>query len=344
MTLEEQVRQMPKIELHVHVEGAVNAETYYQLALENKVQLPVDSLEEWRLFFEFKDFTHFIDVYMTAVQAVKKPSDYTFIIEQFYKHQKEHNIIYSEAFLSASFLVERFEVDDILDAIDEGIRLGEENYNVVVKFIPDIARNIPHTQTDVLNLIIEGYKRGVFIGMGLGGLEMGYPPEMFRESFASAKLTGMHVVAHAGEGSGPESIWGAIHSLNAARIGHGIRCIEDPKLLEFLKSSQLPVEVSPKSNYCLKVVNADEPHPIRIMVDNGVFCTVNSDDPAMFSTNLSEEYMLLHRQGFTWEELWQLNLNALHAAFLTEDERNGYLAVFEGFMEGSKQQELGFLS
>jgi adenosine deaminase len=332
MNLEERFRLMPKIELHVHVEGAVPAATYYRLAEKNHIKLPVNSLEEWEQFFEFRDFAHFIQVYIAASRAIQKPADFTAIIEAFYRNQQEQNIIYTEAFLSASLMVEKFDTEEILDALAEGMKRGEANYHVKINFIPDIARQVPHTQDAVLDLVIRGKERGIFIGLGLGGLEQGFPPELFTDTYTKANAAGLRLLAHAGEGVGPESIWGAIRSLNAERIGHGIRCIDDPALVRYLAETKLPVEVSPTSNYCLKLVAPDAPHPIRQMVDGGLFCTVNSDDPAMFSTTLADEYLLLAKQGFTWEECWQLNENALTASFLSPEQKVEYRSVMQAFV------------
>lgn len=318
-------KNMPKIELHVHVEGAVNAETYFRLAQENNVKLPVSSFDEWQKFFEFKDFAHFIKVYITAVSSIKKPSDYSFLVEEFYKNQKEQKIIYTEAYLSASFLVDKFDDDEILDALALGMKTGEEKYGVKVNFIPDIARNIPDSQDRVLELILKGKERGIFIGIGLGGMESGFPPEIFTETYKKAKHSGLHLLVHAGEAAGPESIWGAINSLGAERIGHGIRCLEDEKLVAYLKENNLHIEVSPVSNYCLKLIDSNSPHPIKNMLELGLNCSVNSDDPAMFSTNLTEQYVLLTEQGFSVDQLIQLNKNALAASFLNEEEKLHYL-------------------
>ncbi|MGL5806760.1 MAG: adenosine deaminase family protein [Xenococcaceae cyanobacterium] len=229
------------------------------------------------------------------------------------------------------FLTEKFDEEDILDAIATGIRLGENKYGTQIKLIPDISREIPDSQTRVLEFVLKGKQRGLFIGIGLGGIENGFPPELFIDTFAIARQQGLKVVAHAGEVEGATSIWGAIEQLNAQRIGHGIRCLDDPKLVEFLKQNQIPVEVSPQSNYCLGIIDGDRPHPIRQMIDRGVFCTLNSDDPAMFSTNLNNEYLTLARQGFTWEELWQLNLNTLEATFLPESEKANYRDRWHNF-------------
>lgn len=327
----DRLRAMPKVELHVHVEGATDAETFYQMAQRNQVELPTSSLEEWRSFFEFRDFSHFIQVYTAAVKCLQTPEDYALMIEQLYKRQAEENIRYTEAFLSASFLTQKFQDDEILDAIAAGRTAGETKYGCQVNLIPDIAREIPDSQSRVLEFVLRGKERGLFVGLGVGGLEVGYPAELFAETYATAYRQGLRLVAHAGEAVGAESIWGAVNTLKAERIGHGIRCLDDPELVKVLYQRQVPLEVSPQSNYCLGVVKSDQPHPIRKMVDAGLYCTVNSDDPAMFSTSLTNEYITLAAQGFIWEELWQLNLNALEATFLDEVEKDKYRVEWEKF-------------
>lgn len=332
--LTNRLRAMPKAEIHVHVEGATNAETYYQIAQQNRVDLPVNSLDEWKSFFKFRDFPHFILVYQQATKCLQTPEDYTLMIESFYQKQSEENILYTEAFLSASFLTQKFEDEEILQAIATGCAAGEAKYHCQINLIPDLAREIPESQHRVLEFILKGKEQGLFIGLGIGGLEVGYPPELFTDTFLEAHRQGLRVVAHAGEAVGAESIWGAVNTLKAERIGHGIRCLDDPKLVELLRQRQIPLEVSPQSNYCLGVVDRDRPHPIRQMVDAGLYCTVNSDDPAMFSTSLTKEYLTLADQGFNWEELWQLNLNTLEATFLDEAEKDKYRIEWEKFLLG----------
>ena len=315
---------IPKFELHVHVEGAADADTYYEIAQKNNFQLPVKSRQEWRQFFEFRDFPHFIDVYLAAVGCLKTTSDYGLLIDNFFKHQSEQNVLYTEAYLSATPIIERFEDEAMLDAIESAVTAGQEKYGCVIKLIPDIARMIPESQDRVLEFVIKGKQRGLFIGLGLGGLEKGFPPRLFTETFEEARRAGLRTVAHAGEADGPESIWGAIDDLKVERIGHGVRCVEDPALVEALRQRRIPLEVCPVSNYCLGIVEKGEMHPIREMVDAGLYCCVNSDDPAMFSTSLTNEYMTLASQGFSWSELQQLNLNALEASFLDDDEKQHY--------------------
>jgi adenosine deaminase len=322
--LKDAIRAMPKFELHVHIEGAADADTYFEIAQKNKVNLPAKSRQEWRRFFEFRDFPHFIEVYTAAVNCMHKTDDYGLLIDNFFKHQAEQNIVYSEAYLSASFIIERFEDEAILDVIEAAMLAGQEKYGCVVRLIPDIARMVPETQDRVLEFVLKGKKRDLFIGLGLGGLENGFPPGLFIESFEEARRAGLRTVAHAGEAAGPESIWGAIEELKVERIGHGVRCVEDPALVETLRSRQVPLEVCPVSNYCLGIVKQDEMHPIREMFDAGLNCCINSDDPAMFSTSLVNEYETLASFGFSWPELQQFNRNALQASFLNDADKNLY--------------------
>ena len=318
------LRTMPKFELHVHIEGAADADTYFEIAQKNDIDLPVESRQEWQRFFEFRDFPHFIEVYTAAVSCLKTTDDYGLLIDNFFKHQSEQNIEYTEAYLSATFIIEQFEDEAALDAIETAVIAGQEKYGCVVNLIPDIARMMPESQQQVLDFVLKGKRRGLFIGLGLGGLEKGFPAGLFAETFAEARRAGLRTVAHAGEADGPESIWGAIDGLQVERIGHGVRCIEDPALVETLRLRQIPLEVCPVSNYCLGIVKQGEMHPIREMFDAGLNCSINSDDPAMFSTSLSNEYTTLASLGFSWLELQQLNRNALEASFLDDAKKEHY--------------------
>ncbi len=313
---------LPKVELHVHLEGATDAETVWCMAQRNGVQLPAESLADWKEHYAFRDFPHFIEVYGQATAAMQSPADWQFMLERFAQSQAEQNIVYSEVFLSASYHLRKIPADEWLAALVEGARTGESKYGVQIRFIPDISRHLPETQEAVLEFVLAGKKTGYVIGLGLGGMEVGFPASLFVDTFDEARRAGLHVVAHAGETTGAQTIRDAIKLLRAERIGHGIRCLDDPDLVAMLNERQTPLEVCPTSNYCLGVVKHGTRHPIRQMVDAGLFCTVNSDDPPMFNTSLINEYRLLSCQGFTWRELVQLNLNAVQASFLMEAERN----------------------
>jgi adenosine deaminase len=328
------LQAMPKVEIHVHLEGATDAETVYQMARRNRVALPAASLAEWQTFYEFTDFDHFIDVYTAASRCMQTPDDFALMTERFLAHQARENIRYSEVFLSISHQLDKLPDGELLAALAAGAAAGETRCGSRVRFIADIARHLPHTRFRVLEFALRAREQGLFLGLGLGGKEVGHPPEDFVDVYTEAKRQGLRVVAHAGETAGPASVRGAIESLGAERIGHGVRCLEDPALVQELRARQTPLEVCPVSNYCLGIVRRDQPHPIRQLVDAGLYCTLGSDDPPMFSTDLNREYQTLAERGFSWDELWRLNLNTLEASFLDEGEKSAYRNEWQQFAGG----------
>ena len=319
--LAERLNRMPKVELHVHLEGATEPATIWELAQRNHVTLPASTLEDWQSMYSFRDFDHFMDIYMLAASCMQTPDDFVLITERFLQSRAQCNIKYSEVFLSATLMLAKLPADELIAAFAEGARQSETRYGTRLHFIPDITRHMPESRRQVLDFVLKGREQGIFIGLGLGGKEVGYPPELFVDVFSEARRQDLHVVAHAGETEGPRSIWGALDSLHAERIGHGVRAIEDPYLVSELYRKQVPLEISPHSNYCLELVPSERPHPIRFFMENGVCVTLNTDDPSFFSTDLNKEYLLLAAQGFAYEELWKINLNALNASFLSENEK-----------------------
>src|SRR5512143_1932262 len=222
----QRLHAMPKVELHVHLEGATDAATVWELARRNHVTLPAATLEEWQSMYTFRDFNHFIEIYLLAANCMQTPDDFAFMTERFLQRQAQHNIKYCEVFLSASYMLDKLPQDEIIAALEEGVERGAAAYGTRLRFIPDFTRNLPDSAQQVLDFALKGRERGLFIGLGMGGKEVGFPPELFTEIYAEARRQGLHVVAHAGETEGSQSIWGAIRSLQVERIGHGIRAIE----------------------------------------------------------------------------------------------------------------------
>ncbi len=326
---------MPKSEIHVHLEGATRAETSFAMAQRNGVALPVSSLEEWRNYFQFRDFPHFIDVYRATVDAIRKVNDLATLIEEFYYDQARQNVRYTECFISMSLHLRRFGVEEILDALARGSARGYRLTGVRVVFIADISREEPQTQGAVLDIALRGARRGLIVGIGLGGLEAEFPAPLFRDTYARARAAGLRVVAHAGEAAGYESIRETVEELGVSRIGHGIRVVESASGMAEMAARGIVFEVCPVSNYALGIVKPGEPHPIRTMLDHGLHCTLNSDDPSMMSTDLTAQYALLAEQGFTWEELLALNRRTFEALFLDDARKAHYLEELERFAAGA---------
>lgn len=335
------LHMMPKIELHVHLEGAADATIIWEIAQRNGVPLPVPTLAEWQTYYEFRDFDHFIQVWHLATGSLRTAADYTGLVEQFLQQQAAQNIRYSEAFFSPQLHLGReLTATQLLDALEQGAWAGQAATGSRVRFIVDLdrSRGADDSAEAALQFALAGQARnGLFLGFSIGGPELGYPPELFIDLFARARAAGLRTVAHAGETDGPASVWGALRSLHAERIGHGIRALDDPELLAELRQTQTPLDVSPISNYCLKVAAADQPHPIRQLLEVQVRVTLNSDDPPMFSTNLTNEYLTLARQGFTWPELWQLNINSLECSFLPEPEKAVFRQQWQEFLQTASE-------
>jgi adenosine deaminase len=211
---------------------------------------------------------------------------------------------------------------DILQGLNAGRDQALTDFGVTWQWVFDIVRNLPDTQEKVLDIALAARELGV-VALGLGGVEAGFPPEMFVDTFKRAKKEHLHRVPHAGEIAGPQSVWSAIKSLHAERIGHGVRSIEDPSLVDYLGSNSIPLEICPSSNVCLNVYPDFAAHPLRKLWDAGLLLTIGSDDPPMFSTDLNNEYqVLINEFSFTQSDLERISLNAIQASFLNQGEKH----------------------
>jgi aminodeoxyfutalosine deaminase len=318
VSLRDLIRQMPKVELHVHLEGSIRPATLLALARRDHVPLPAGDLDGLREFYRFTDFGHFLQVYFTISSCLKTPDDFGLIAYEFGADMARQHIRYAEVTFTPHTHVTNagLRFDEILAGLNAGRARAQADFSVEIAWVLDIVRDNPDSRHQVANWAVAAMDRGV-VGFGLGGSEAGHPPEGFADAFALAREAGLHSVPHAGEVAGPQSVWGAIRILGAERIGHGVRSVEDRQLLDYLRERQIPLEICPTSNLCLGVYPTYEAHPIRRLVEEGIYVTVNSDDPPMFNTDLVHEYeMLADHLGFSAAELEQLSLNALRASFL----------------------------
>jgi len=318
MSLHDFIREMPKVELHVHLEGSIRPATVLTLAERNGVALPAADLDSLREFYRFIDFDHFIEVYFTVSGCLKTVSDFSLIAYEFGADMARQNIRYAEVTFTPNTNVANsgLPFDEILAGLNDGRARANDDYGVEFQWVLDIVRDDPASRYQVAEWAASAVDRGV-IGFGLGGTELGHPPEWFADAYAVAREAGLHSVPHAGEIVGPESVWNAIQWLGAERIGHGVHSVEDPALVDYLREHQIPLEICPTSNLCLGAYPSYEEHPIRRLWEAGVCVTVNSDDPPMFDTDLVREYeVLADRLGFSAADVERLSLNALLASFL----------------------------
>jgi len=329
--LKRTLEALPKVELHVHLEGATSPEAIFRMAERNGISLPAADRESWNAFCQFRDFNHFITVYEASTRCMLTAEDFTEMVVDFCERQAAQNVLYTEAFLSTGLHLEKIPSRELIDALEEGSRDGERACGTRVRFIPDISRERPWQQERILSFAVEAHQRGIGLGIGLGGIESGYPPRLFQQTYETAAKAGLHLVAHAGETTGGAGILEAVQLLQAERIGHGIRVLDDGRLVDELRQRRVPFEVSPQSNYCTGVVAAGQPHPLRAMQEQGLLCTVNSDDPALFSSDLVNEYLTLAAQGFSLDELVQLDRNAAAVSFLGNREKQDLAEKIDAF-------------
>ncbi len=330
-SIPEWIANLSKVELHVHLEGAILPETLRRLAARNGMSLPASTPVEFRDWYRFTDFPHFAEVYQTLSKAIQTPDDLHDITVDFLHEQARQNIRHTEATFTAltHFRNAGLPFDAQIDAIRAARDSVSEKLGTSLVLIVDIPRELS-TQNEAMQVarwVAEAHGDGFVAALGLGGYEVGFPPEMFADAFFLAKEAGVPAVVHAGETGGPESVRGAIETLGAVRIGHGIAAMRDPDLVALLKERQVPLEVCPSSNICLKAAQCIERHPFAEMEAAGLAVTVNTDDPPIFNTTLNQEYALLaHTFGYTELDFRCFNRRAAEVALIDEGLRDQLVA------------------
>jgi aminodeoxyfutalosine deaminase len=281
----------PKIELHVHLEGTVRPATLLEIARRNDYALPVDTEDELASLYEFRDFGHFIEIWVLTTNALQREQDFRQVVVDYAREAASHGAVYVEAIFSPAERARRgVDWDEIYTGFCDGADEARELHGIEIRLTPDIIRGF--TMEEAMETVQYAAKyrdRGV-LGVGLGGMEAEYPPEPYEPAFTLARDLGLASVPHAGEVAGPPSVRGALEALGADRLRHGIRAAEDPGLLREIAARRIVLDVCPISNLRTKVVSNLEDHPLPQLVAAGAVCSISTDDPAMFGTDLSRDY------------------------------------------------------
>jgi len=281
----------PKAELHVHLEATVRPETLLEIARRNDFALPADTPEGIRNLYRYRNFDHFIEVWILTTNALQTADDFRQVVVDYAAEAKKHGAVYIEGIFSP---IERtwrgVSWDDLFSGYCDGAQEARELHGVEVLLTPDVTRGAPVEYGFELVRQAVKYKERGIVGIGLGGEEALYPPEKFIDVFALVREEGFGSVPHAGEVAGPTSVRGALDALHADRVRHGIRAVEDPALLEELAERRVVLDVTPLSNLRTGVVPSLREHPLPDLIAAGIPCTVSTDDPEMFDTDLTREY------------------------------------------------------
>jgi aminodeoxyfutalosine deaminase len=295
--LEDFIAGLPKVELHVHHVGSALPRIVAELAARHADSTPVptdvDALAD---YFIFGDFAHFIEVYLSVVDLIRDEEDVRILTFEVARELARQNVRYAELTVTPYSHVRRgIPAPAFCEAIEDARVRAQTELGIVLRWCFDIPGELgPPAGEETLRIALDEQPAGL-VSFGLGGPEVGVPRPPFKPYFDRARAAGLRSVPHAGETTGPETIWDAIRELGAERIGHGISCVRDPRLMAYLAEHRLPLEVSPTSNVCTRAVPALEHHPLPALVEAGLVVTVNSDDPPMFGTTINREYAVAAR-------------------------------------------------
>ncbi len=312
------IRGLPKGELHLHLEGAISPETLVEMSRRNDAQ-PL-TLEAARALYQYEDFSGFLLAFKAITERLRAPDDYELITYRMMQALHAQGILHAEVYVSVGVVYywRHIEFESLFAGMERGRLRGEQEFGISLFWIFDAVRHFGVEEAArVFHKAAElSPQHPSIIGIGLGGDERRTGAEPFRELYAEARGHGLHLTVHAGETVGPEGIWSALN-IGAERIGHALSARQDRELMEILSQRQVPLEICITSNLRTGCCKQSADHPVREYFENGLMVTLNSDDPAIFASDLCEEYLLAHRDfHLTLEHLRELAGNSIEASFL----------------------------
>ena len=324
------ITRLPKAELHLHLEGSARPETLRELA-RRKRRLKKET-EEWirqrtRQRFRYRDFPDFLSAFRLVTLLLETPEDYALVTTRLVEWLASQNVRYAEVTLAAGVVLwKKQPLESIFEASSAAARAAEVRCGVRLNWIFDVIRHYgPEPARQVLEAAVRFREQGV-VAFGIGGDEVRGPVELFTDMAREARERGLHVVAHAGEAVGPESIRQAVETVGAERIGHGFTAAQDASVLALLRERRIPLEVCPTSNLATGLLARLEDHPLPKFLAAGLEVTLNSDDPAMFATSLEDEYLAAAEQfALSRVQILRLCATGFRASFLPEEEKQAFL-------------------
>jgi aminodeoxyfutalosine deaminase len=329
----EWLRGLPKVELHLHLEGTIQLDTLLELSKRHDAE-PLTEDAAKKLYI-YENFLGFMDSFKAVSARLKGPDDYELITYNMIRDLAAQGVVHAEVYISFGiiFYWKNAEVEPYVEAIERGRVRGEKDFGTTIYWLIDAVRHFGAEEgTKVFRKAAELRKLyPSIIGIGIGGDEARGSADLFRDSYAEAKEAGLRLTAHAGETIGPESVWAAIN-IGAERVGHALSAQHDPELLEVLAQKQIPLELNVTSNIRTGCCKSFDEHPVKMYFESGLMVTINSDDPPMFGSNLLEEYVLVQeRFEFSLEQMRELAANAVEASFLPPERKLALLRRVEQY-------------
>lgn len=324
------LQQLPKAELHLHIDGSLQAHRMLSLARKNNIDLPYTSVEEVNAAYQFEDLQSFLDLYYLGASVLRDEQDFYHLMMDYLRKCKEQNIVHTEVMVEPQ-TYEPYGVTftTMMSGFEQAIRDAESQWGQSTFLILSFLRHLSEEHALATLKLAEPY-RDKFVAIGLASAEVGNPPDKFAQLFRRAQDQGYKAVAHAGEEGPPEYIWHCLDQLKVSRIDHGVRCIEDAQLVARLVEQGTPLTVCPLSNVKLCVFEKMQDHTILSLLNDGVIVTVNSDDPAYFGGYLDENFIALHKHlGMSRAQTVKLIENSFSASFLDSDRKKAYIEQLE---------------
>jgi aminodeoxyfutalosine deaminase len=335
MTSKSFIQSLPKAELHLHLEGSVDPATVAELSRRYNTPLPTENNrydvagsgdvlteDDVRRLYSYKDFNGFLMAFKSVTERLRSAEDYELVTYRLMQKLRQQNVVHAEVYVSVGVIRWRGQpVEPIFEGMERGRERGQRDFGVSLLWIFDAVRHFgPEAAAEVFNLAARLRERNV-VGIGIGGDEARGPAEGFRDLYKKAADNGLRLTAHAGETTGPESVWGAIN-IGAERIGHGLSAARDPELMEVMAQKQVPVEMCITSNLRTGACKDMQEHPVKKFFDEGLMITLSTDDPAMFQTSLNKEFEIAQQEfGFSEEHLRELARNSIEASFLPVEKK-----------------------
>ncbi len=327
------IADLPKAELHMHLEGSLEPETLIALAQRNGVALPYADADALRRAYAFDDLQSFLDLYYLGLTVLQTGADFYQMTAAYLSRAARENVRHAEVFIAPQAHLRRgIAIEPVIENILAAFDDARARHGITGGVIPVIQRQFDEDDALAMMAALKPC-RDRLLGLGMGGPELGHPPSKFRKAFAVARGDyGWGTVAHAGEEGGADYVRDALDSLKVDRIDHGVRCEADPDLVDRLADCGIPLTVCPCSNIMLRVFPDMQSHNIRRLHEAGLCITVNSDDPPYFGGYINANFAAIQAAlGFTDDELWQLTRNGFTSAYLSDDQRGKYLSELEGY-------------
>jgi adenosine deaminase len=322
MEMKEWIRSLPKAELHLHIEGTLEPELMFKLAERNKIRLRFPNVEAVRQAYQFNNLQEFLDIYYEGAKVLLQEQDFYDLTTEYLERMQKENVRHVEIFFDPQTHTDRgVPFVRVIGGIHSALENAEKKYGMTSKLILCFLRHLSEEAALEVLRQAEPYKKW-FHGVGLDSSEKGHPPQKFARVFERARLSGLQSVAHAGEEGPPEYIWQALDVLKVKRIDHGVRSIDDPKLVDRLVKERIPLTVCPLSNIKLRVFQDLKDHSLKKLLKAGVKVTINSDDPAYFGGYLTENFIQTQvALGLTKEDVLLLVGNSFDASWIADDRR-----------------------